>query len=272
MRVNMHTHSVFCDGKDTPREMIETAIEKGFDILGFSGHGHSPYDDVSMSPDATAEYIRTIRSLQKEYQDRITVYLGIEQDKTCRIPSKDPYDFVIGSVHFLSKEDKHVPIDMSKDVFTSLLEEFYDGDFTAMAKAYYSEITQMKDFEEVDIIGHLDLLMKYNEDESFIRFDDPSYVTLAEQCIYTIGTSKLFEVNTGAIARGMRKSPYPAKNLLEILHSAGAGIMLNSDCHDRRYLDCAFPESLALIRACGFDCLYILKDGEFIPVDIDQFH
>jgi histidinol-phosphatase (PHP family) len=153
-----------------------------------------------------------------------------------------------------------------------MLEDFYGGDRIAMAGAYYREVAAQAEFDEVDIIGHLDLLMKYNEDESFLRFDDPAYVNLAEECIYTIGTKKIFEVNTGAIARGTRKTPYPAKNLLEIMHSAGVKLMLNSDCHNRKYLDCAFDQSLKLIRSCGFDCLYILKDGEFIPVDIDRFH
>lgn len=252
--------------------MIETAIEKRFDILGFSGHGYSPYDDCSMSPENTETYINTIRSLQEEYRDRITIYLGVEEDKTCRIPSKDPYDFVIGSVHFLCRNGEYRAIDMSKDVFFRMLEDFYQGDRIAMVRDYYKEVAAQADFEEVDIIGHVDLITKYNEDESFIRFDDPAYTALAEECIYTIGRRKLFEVNTGAIARGTRKTPYPAKNLLEIMHSADVQLMLNSDCHNRNYLDCAFEESLALIKSCGFKSLSILKDGEFIPVDIDQFH
>ena len=40
MKQNLHTHTVYCDGNDTPEEMVLTAIEKHFDILGFSGHGH----------------------------------------------------------------------------------------------------------------------------------------------------------------------------------------------------------------------------------------
>ena len=38
MLQNLHTHSTFCDGKNTPREMIEAAIALGFNSLGFSGH------------------------------------------------------------------------------------------------------------------------------------------------------------------------------------------------------------------------------------------
>lgn len=40
MKQNLHTHSIFCDGKDTIEEMTLEAISKGFDILGFSGHGY----------------------------------------------------------------------------------------------------------------------------------------------------------------------------------------------------------------------------------------
>ena len=36
MKQNLHTHSIFCDGKDTIEEMTLEAISKGFDILGFS--------------------------------------------------------------------------------------------------------------------------------------------------------------------------------------------------------------------------------------------
>ena len=48
--------------------------------------------------------------------------------------------------------------------------------------------------------------------------------------------------------------------------------MLNSDCHNRKDLDCGFEEALRLIKDCGFDSLYILKDGDYVPVSIDVFH
>ena len=44
MLTNFHTHTVFCDGKNTPEEMVLSAIEKGFTALGFSGHGLTGFD------------------------------------------------------------------------------------------------------------------------------------------------------------------------------------------------------------------------------------
>ena len=43
-KVNLHTHTCFCDGKNTPEEMVISAIEKGMDVLGFSGHSSSSFD------------------------------------------------------------------------------------------------------------------------------------------------------------------------------------------------------------------------------------
>ena len=40
-KVNLHTHTLFCDGRDTPEDMVLSAIEKGFSVLGFSGHSSS---------------------------------------------------------------------------------------------------------------------------------------------------------------------------------------------------------------------------------------
>ena len=120
-----------------------------------------------------------------------------------------------------------------------------------------------------DIIGHLDLITKYNEDESYFQFNDKDYMNIVCDCIdRLLINDKIFEVNTGAIARGYRKTPYPSKNILEYLYAKNARICLNSDCHDKNYLDCAFESSLDLIQSCGFKELQILTNDGFVPVKI----
>ena len=272
MRTNMHTHSTFCDGKDQPEEMVRTAIELGFDILGFSGHGYSPYDDAAMSPQNMQEYIREIRRLREKYRDRITVYLGVEEDKTKRIESKDPYDFVIGSVHFLEKDGEFRSVDYSEEVTDRIIEDWFHGSFIDYAEAYYREVSELASFEEVDIIGHLDLLMKYNDHEKYIRFDDPDYLAIAKACIDRLGGRRIYEVNTGAMARGYRTNPYPDRCLLAYMKEKNLRVMLNSDCHDRRNLAFGYEPSLKLLKEIGFRELWILKNGQFQPADIHLFH
>ena len=270
MRQNLHTHSVYCDGRDSLRDMIETAVEKKFDNLGFSGHGYLPVDSASMSVENTRKYIAEVLALKEEYKDRIKIHLGIEQDMLNRMPVKEPFEFVIGSCHFLTKEGQSLPIDYNRGIMEYMTDVWYEGSFVRLAEDYYAKIREMKDWEEVDIIGHLDLITKYNEDESFIRFTDPSYIKEACDTIDAL-QEKIFEVNTGAIARGMRKTPYPHISLLKYMKEKDVRICLNSDCHNRMFLDCYFTESLDLIRQCGFRSLSVLGNDGFYEEDISRF-
>ena len=98
---NFHTHTRYCDGKNTPEEMVLSAIELGFDSLGFSGHAFTDIDlSYCMTPEKTEEYIAEINALKKKYAGRINIYCGAELD----IFSPDigfDYDYTIGSVHYI---------------------------------------------------------------------------------------------------------------------------------------------------------------------------
>ncbi|MBQ5866103.1 MAG: PHP domain-containing protein, partial [Oscillospiraceae bacterium] len=60
----LHTHSVLCDGKDTLEEMVQAAIEKGFDSIGFSGHSFMDiYAEFSMSEEDVKVYKAEIARL-----------------------------------------------------------------------------------------------------------------------------------------------------------------------------------------------------------------
>ena len=69
---NLHTHTTYCDGRDTPVEMIESAIAQGFDSLGFSGHSFTFYSQaIPMSTEGTEEYKKEITALKEKYADKI---------------------------------------------------------------------------------------------------------------------------------------------------------------------------------------------------------
>lgn len=270
MRQNLHTHTVYCDGRDTPEKMVRKAIEKRFDILGFSGHGPVK-DPYAMSIEDTREYVREILRLKEQFKHEIHIHLGIEEDSTNRMWLKEPFEYVIGSVHTMKKDGVIMPIDYNRGILEAMYESWYGSDFSALAKEYYASVIAMKDWEEVDIIGHLDLITKYNEDESFVRFDDPSYVRYACDAIDALAGVKILEVNTGAIARGTRKTPYPYQNLLVYMHEKGVQIVLNSDCHDCEYLDCAFEETLKRIRAAGYTSMMKFTERGFEETDLELF-
>ena len=64
MKINLHSHTTFCDGKNSAEEMVVSAIDHGFDVFGFSGHSYTPFDEsYCMSLSGTVEYRKEIERL-----------------------------------------------------------------------------------------------------------------------------------------------------------------------------------------------------------------
>ena len=239
---NFHTHSVFCDGKDSPEELVLEAIRLGCPALGFSGHAHVSFDTCCMSVEGTEQYKAEIRRLREKYAQQIRIFLGVEQDAFSDLPTED-YDYVIGSVHYVPKEGKWLSVDESGESFLRSVRDFYGGDFYAFAEDYFALVGGIYERTGCRIVGHFDLITKFNEGDCLFDTAHPRYRAAALRALDRLAEAPvLFEINTGAIARGYRKTPYPAPWLLEELSARKAGLILSSDCHDRRYLLCGLED------------------------------
>lgn len=260
MLTNYHTHTKFCDGKDSAEEMVLTAIEKGFDALGFSGHGFTTFD-TSYCMKSIKDYITEINRLKNKYKDKIQIYLGIEED-AFEFVNRNDFDYMLGSCHYVKTKDGILPIDLSHEGFKKLIDAF-DGNPITLAKAYYESFTNYVLARKPDIVGHFDLITKYDEVEESLFLKNPEYNKLAEKYLtQALKSQCIFELNTGAIARGYRKSPYPAENLLHIIRKNDGKIMINTDCHNKDYLDCEVANSRKLLKDVGFEYVYVFYDGE----------
>ena len=62
----------------------------------------------------------------------------------------------------------------------------------------------------------------------------------------------LFEINTGAMAKGYRTAPYPSEETLEVIREMGGQLIISSDCHRAEMLDHGFAEAEALALKMGF--------------------
>ncbi|MBR5500814.1 MAG: histidinol-phosphatase [Clostridia bacterium] len=258
---NFHTHTTFCDGKNTPEEIVLAAIEKGFSAIGFSGHGYTEFDLRYCMKD-TAGYVREIRRLQEKYKNKIQVYLGIEEDAFHPV-GRSQFDYIIGSSHYFHIDNAYLPIDSNYDYFKKCLEAFH-YDIPLLAETYYSNFVHYIKTRKPDIIGHFDLITKFDEIDTPRFLNNGQYKQIAVK--YTEEAAKsgcLFEVNTGAIARNLRTAPYPSEDLLYFLKKAEAGLVLASDSHTIETLDFGFEEAKAYLKEIGFKHVYGLFDGAF---------
>ena len=250
--INLHTHTIYCDGKDTPEELVKQAIKLGMKVLGFSGHAYSVHDtDFCMSKEGTSAYIEEVLRLREKYKGKIEIYLGIERDFFGEIDDY-PYDYVIGSLHYVEKDGVLMSVDYTPEIMESNVEKYFGGNYRTYVERYYQLLGDVMEKTDADIVGHFDLITKFNEGSRYFDEDADWYKEAALAALHKVAAKKpIFEINTGAMSRGYRTKPYPADFILAEINRLGCPVILSSDCHDKMYLNhdfCKIIENLVSVE------------------------
>ena len=204
-----------------------------------------------------------LMALLRKYKEKIDIFCGLEFDQYSD-DDRQGYDYIIGANHYLKLGDKFVGFDRGATTVQDVIRDYFDGDGLKFAKEYYSELAELPKYGDFDIVGHFDLITKNCELAPLFDENDEKYKKYALDCLYALKDKILvFEINTGAMARGYRKTPYPRSFILKEMVKAGVGITLSSDCHNNEFLSYGFEESLQLCKACGVKELQILTKGGF---------
>ncbi len=231
-KIDLHIHSTYSDGKNTIEEIVQQAIEKGFDIIGISDHSYTAFDEsYCIKKDSVQIYLDEINTLKSKYKNKIRIYAGIEQDFFSDNVECD-FDYKIGSVHYLRVNDTYIPVDESKEILLRDVDKHFCGDIYSYIEHYFDTVSQVIDKTNADIIGHIDLINKFNENNCLFDTNNIRYVTAYQKaCNKLLKTGRYFEINTGAISRGYRSSPYPDDEIMKHLKDNGAKFILSSDSH-----------------------------------------
>ena len=267
---NLHIHSTYADGKDTLEEMIVEAVKRRFSSIGFSEHSFMPFSSYpyQMTEEKAEQYKKELALLKKKYAGIIDVFCGLEFEFYSDVPTSG-YDYLIGSVHYLDFDGKILGFDRGLDETIAYIKDNFAGDGLLFAKKYFETIALIPQKRKFDIVGHFDLLTKNNEKGRFIDTSDKKYLDMGFDAIHALkGKIPLFEVNTGAISRGYRTSPYPQMEFLKEFNSQGFGVVITSDCHDKNYIDCFYDEAAELIKQAGFKSKWILTSDGFKEVEL----
>lgn len=232
MTRDLHTHTVFSDGENTPREMIEAALAKGMEAIGISDHAYTAFDESYCMPKARiGEYRREITALKEEYRGRIDVFLGIEQDYWSE-EAVDGYDYVIGSVHYVRCGDAYIPVDENAEILQDAIARYFGGDPYALVEAYFKTVGDVVKKTHADLIGHFDLIRKYNAEGKFFDEAHPRYRAAAKKAIdKLLRTGVPFESNVGGMMRGYVTTPYPATEWEAYLLQNGGRLIPTTDSH-----------------------------------------
>ena len=250
---DFHMHTVFADGKNTAEEMVLSAINMGLSEVGISEHAGLPfYTIVDMLPDTTLAYRAEMARVKDKYKDRINVLSGIEMGYDS-IDDPNAYDYVIGSVHYLVVKGEAHCVDRSAEDTLRCLNEAFGGDFDSYAEAYYEKLSGVVEKVNANIIGHFDLVSKF---EKAGVAPDPTtsrYISAWKCALRDLAGKASLEINTGGISRGYKTVPYPMPEMLKEWKRLGGTVVLSSDSHAVDTINYKFDEAYALARECGFD-------------------
>ncbi len=229
---DFHVHSTFCDGENSPEELVLSAIEKGLRRIGICVHSPVAFDSgYFLAEDRFPEFQAEINRLKEKYKDEIAVLCGIELDIFSAVDTSG-FDYVIGSVHYVEADGEFFSVD---DTFEKLEEgcrRHFGGDYLALAEKYFETVAEVAEKTACDIIGHFDLVEKFNAGNRLFDENDPQYIAAWKAAAdRLLKYGKPFEINTGGISREYRAVPYPAPQIVDYIADGGGRFILSSDAH-----------------------------------------
>ncbi len=266
----IHNHCTLCDGSGTLDEMIRAALAAGFTDLGISCHGVTPFE-LSCSLRDEDGYIAAVNAAKRRYAGQIRLALGVEQDHFAPVSRPEAFDYVIGSVHYLPDPGtgRFYSVDDTPELLRACVSEVFHGDAMAMVRAYYDTVCRTVETYRPDVVGHFDLVTKFCEKAPLFDPDDPGYRRTALEALERIrDCGGVFEVNTGAMSRGWRTSPYPAPFLLGQMAAWKLPVTLSADCHSPDTLTFGLEDAAELLRRTGFRSVRVWRDGRFCEEDL----
>lgn len=262
---DMHVHTKHGDGENSVFEVGKEARERGIRLLGFSEHAYiGGSEPFGIRGEELDSYINDVYTLRGMYAEDMLILCGLEMENLSGFDYIDDFqmsqlDYLIGSTHAIDKDGEVFAVDYSEDYLKDRTDRLYGGDWYALVRDYYALETKVAANTECDIIGHFDLITKFNQGMKYFDENSDAYLEPALAAMDELLHADVpFEINTGAISRGYRKEPYPSARLLRELKQRGGRICINSDAHDMYFLGYHFNEAAALAAECGFETYSVI--------------
>jgi histidinol-phosphatase (PHP family) len=252
-KTDYHVHTTYSDGRGDPEACIAEAVRKGLREIGFADHV-MPVDRKQkwcMDHKQLPDYAKHILRLQKEHPE-IEIRLGVELDyipdkeeESLKIINGYPFDFIIGSVHYIGDET----VDLGP--------EFYIGkDIYLVYENYFNLVCEAASTGLYDIIGHPDLVRIHR----FRPDDDITHLYSMMASAFEIHDIA-FELNTNGRNRPLRDF-YPDRKYLSLFAEHFVPVCVNSDAHFPERVGQYFETAYELLRHAGYKEMAVFKIRE----------
>lgn len=254
--IDYHVHSRWCGhATGEVHEYVEAAIARGLSEIGLSEHLPVPIPTkvkINLTEAELEHWVAEVLRARDEYRRDIVVRLGSECDfipghEHCieRILSRYPFDYVIGSVHFLGQWGFDSP---------DQIDEYGRRDIFEAYREYFAMAVRAVRSGFFDLFGHADLIKKFG-----IRPQQACSEMHQELALALSESDMCFEVNTAGMDKPVQEI-YPSNDLLLELARRGVPVTLGSDAHAPGEVGRYFDLAVAQLRQAGFTRLVLFEN------------
>ena len=241
-----HVHTPLCHhATGWPVDFAARAVELGLEELGFADHNPMPkrFDDWRMLREDLPRYLDEVEKARAAFP-QLRIRLGLECDYLSgreawieELAGMAPWDFFIGSVHYIS-DGWAIDDPQHLKRHSGNAEEIWTDYWRCYESAIRSGL--------FDFVAHPDLPKKfgYRPAGDLRRFYEPAVAALAECGV-------AYEINTAGLRKDCREL-YPAREFVALARAAGVPVLINSDAHAVAELGAGFTEAVALAKAEGY--------------------
>ena len=236
MIANYHTHTPRCQhAQGAETEYIENALARGLKIFGFSDHTpqwfpNDFYDGIRMFPHQLVEYCNTIRALQIQYADKISIPLGLEVeyypaifDELMLHLQDNGIEYLILGQHWIGNE----------------MNEPYSGRATedeTILQRYCNQAIRGMETGLFSCLAHPDLIHFVGERKIYQKH-------MRRLCKASINTDTPVEINFYGIGQNRH---YPNKFFWELAAEEGCKVVLGMDAHCPENVSDPAQETIAM--------------------------
>jgi histidinol-phosphatase (PHP family) len=262
--LDYHVHTCFSeDGDETPEAVCQRAIHLGIPEIGFSEHWDvGPYEinPRFFKPEPWYAELERLRNL---FPGRLVIRAGIEvaephlySAEAAEILQRLPFDYVIGSVHFVGKNM----------VFDTGYFRAHTAD--EVYAAYFDEMDRMVRSADLDIVAHFDIPARTAK--PILGYDPVRYERRIRSVLKTcIERGLALDVNVS----GLRK---PAQILMPhplilqwYAEMGGRRLTLGSDAHRLPEVGLLLEKAIQSIRQVGINAIlqFERRQARFLPLE-----
>lgn len=268
--VDCHNHTKYSfDGKDTVKDMIESAIDKGISVFSITDHADVNYYEQNIEENV-GKSVSQINDFKEQYKD-IKLLSGVElgqplldEKRAKTILEIESLDFVIGSIHNLRGMEDFYYLDFSV---------ISDKEITDIIKKYYIELYDLAKWNQHDTMAHITYPYRYMTYEKARRKVELN-ISMFDEIVYEtykvlIQNGKAMELNTSRrFIESQTERDMITRYLKMYYQLGGTQVTTGSDAHNINDVGRGITKAYEILKNIGFQYVTYFEKRKPVMVKI----